>query len=124
MSQTSARAVEWLRVGQRYIDQRIDEFEKLTIRRFLVKIVGLVANGVAFAALRPVIVVIEHFFERPAINHGLIPLETIALFSFERLNRDRTKFDSLHCAPRLRSAFQDLDSIKAGILERGEKGVF
>ena len=70
------------------------------------------------------IVVIEHFFERPAINHGLIPLETIALFSFERLDCDGTKFDSLHRAPRLDSALQDSDSIKSGVLESGEKTVF
>src|SRR5207249_4738121 len=40
------------------------------------------------------------------------------------LNRDRTEFDSLHCAPRLSSAFQDLYSEKSGILESSEKTIF
>src|SRR5205823_10593847 len=35
MPQRSTRAIEWLRLGRRYIDNRIDQFEKLTIRSFL-----------------------------------------------------------------------------------------
>ena len=124
MAQCRARTIEGLRLRQRYIDNRIDELEELAIRRLLVKIVGLVANRVTPTALHPMIVVVEHFLERAAINHGLIALETFALFALERLDRDGTKLDSLHGPPRLRVAFQDLDSVKPGVLESCEKTFF
>ena len=67
------------------------------------------------------VVVVEHFFKWTAVNHGLIALETFALFAFKRLDRDGAKFNSLHSAPRLRIAFQDLNSVEPRILERSEK---
>ena len=68
-------------------------------------------------------IVVEYFLERPAINHGLVSLVTFALFSFERLDRERTKLDSLNCSPWINIAFQYLDSIKAGVLERSQKSL-
>ena len=70
------------------------------------------------------IVVIEHFFERAAINHCLISFETFALFSFERFDRNRAELDSLNRAPRSHIALQDLDSVKACVLKCGEKILF
>ena len=70
------------------------------------------------------IVVVEYFVEWPAINDGLVALETFALFSFERFDRDRAKLDPLHRAPRLRVSFQDLDPIKAGVLKGGQETIF
>src|SRR5437899_7063485 len=75
MPQGCAGAIEWLRISQRYIDNWIDELEKIAIRRLFVEIVGLVADGVTLPAFHSVIVVIQHFLERPAINYGLITLE-------------------------------------------------
>ena len=119
MPQRSTRAIEWLRLGRRYVDNRIDQFEKLTIRRLFVKIVSLVANGITLAAFHPMIVVIEHFLERTALNHGLIALETFALFPFERLDRYGTKLDPLHRPPRIEIAFENLDSVKTRPFKRG-----
>src|SRR6266566_8199235 len=95
-----------------------------TVRSFLVKVVGLVANGITLSALHPMIVVIEHFLERTAINHGLIALETFALFPFERLDRYGTKLDPLHRPPRIRIALENLDSVKPSGFESGEKTFF
>jgi len=99
MTHRCARTIERLCLVERNIDNRIDEFEELSIRRFLVEIVSLVADRVACSASHPMVVVIEHFLEWPAVNHCLIAFETFALFSFERLNRDGTKFDPLHGPP-------------------------
>ena len=74
---------------QRHIDNRIDKLKELTIRRFLVEVVSFVADRVAFAALHPMIVVIEHFLEWAAINHGLIPFEAFALFALECFDHHR-----------------------------------
>src|SRR6266487_1849179 len=84
--QRGARTIERFCFGQRYVDDWLDEFEELRIRRLLVKIVSLVANGVALATLHPMIVVIENFSEWTAINHRLITLQTFTLFSFERFD--------------------------------------
>src|SRR5437667_63793 len=111
------------RVGARKI-HRIERFAKLSVWSFLVEIVGLVANGVAPAAFHSVIVVIDHFLERPTINYRLVALETFALLSFECFDGDGTKFDSLHRAPRIDIAFENLNSVKAGLLERGQKTFF
>src|SRR6516225_1762673 len=124
MPQRSARAIERLRFLERNIANWIDELEEFSIRRFLIKVVCLIADGVTLAALHPMIVIIEDFLERPAINYGLIALETFALFSFECLDRDWAKLDSLNGAPGIGIAVQNLDSVKARILERGEKTFF
>src|SRR5438094_1578521 len=96
MPQRCTRAIERLRLAQRNIDNRIDEFEKLTIWSFLVEIVGLVANGVAPAAFHSVIVVIDHFLERPTINYRLVALETFALLSFECIDVVGKSLDVMH----------------------------
>src|SRR6266480_2022863 len=124
MPQRSTRAIEWLRLGRRYVDNRIDQFEKLTIRRLFVKIVSLVANRVTLAAFHSMIVVIKHFLERSAINHGLIALETFALFPFEHLDRYGTKLDPLHRPPRIRIALENLDSVKPSVVKSGEETFF
>src|SRR5437667_9355552 len=124
MPQRGTRTIERLCFSDRYIDNRLDEFEKLRIRRLLVKIIGLVAHGVALTALHPMIVVVENFLERPTINHRLIALEACALFAFERFDGDRTKFDTLHGSPRLRIAFEYLDSVKPSVFKSGEKTFF
>src|SRR5206468_5663782 len=118
MPQRCARAIERLRLAQRNIDKRIDKLEELAIRRFLIKIVSLVTDSVTLAALHSMVVVVEYFLERAAINYGLVPLETFALLSFERLDGNGTKLDPLHCAPRLRVPFQNLNSVKSGAFKR------
>src|SRR6266700_425893 len=80
------RTIEWLCLGRRCTDDWLNEYEGRAVGRLFVKIVSLVANGVALAALQPMIVVIENFSERTAINHRLITLETFTLFSFERFD--------------------------------------
>src|SRR5437899_5023873 len=124
MAQRSARAIEWLRLGWRHFDNRIDKFERILIRRFVVKIVSLVANRVTLATLHPMIVIIEYLLERPPINHGLIALKTFTLLPLERLDRNGTKLDSLNRPPRFRVALQNSNSVKAGVLERGDKLFF
>ena len=105
MPQCRARAIERLGLFERYIDNRINKIEELPIRRLFVEIVSLVADGITLAAFHPVIVVVEHFLERPAINHSLIALETFALLALERLNRHGAKLDPLHSAPWLCAPF-------------------
>src|SRR5207249_2028746 len=124
MPQHGARAIKRVRLGERYVRNRIDEFKELAIRRFLVEMVGLVANGVTLAALHPMVVVVEHFLERAAINYRLIALEAFALFSFEGFHRNRAKLDSLDGAPRIDVPLENLDSVKAGLLECSQKTVF
>src|SRR5258708_12054276 len=99
MPQGSARAIKRFRLVQRHIDDGIDKFEELAIRRFLVKIVSLVADCVAPAALHPMIVVIEHFLKGPAIDHGLVAFETFSLFPFVRFNSNGPKSASLTISP-------------------------
>ena len=70
------------------------------------------------------IVVVEHFLERAAIDHGLVSLETVALLSFERLDGNGAKLDPLHCVPRARVSFQNLDSVKPGVFECLKKTFF
>ncbi len=118
MPQGSARAIKRFRLVQRHIDDGIDKFEELAIRRFLVKIVSLVADCVAPAALHTMIVVIEHFLKGPAIDHGLVAFETFALLAFERFNSNGTKFDSLNSAPSISIAFENFDSIPGGFRRR------
>src|SRR5439155_5638093 len=124
MPQRSTRAIKSLRLGRRHIDNRIDQFEKFTIRSFLVKVVRLVANCVTLAAFHSMIVVIEHFLERAAVDHGLVPLETFALFPFERLECYGTKLDPLHRPPRIEIALENLDSVKTRPFKRGEQTFF
>src|SRR4029077_20840385 len=104
MAQRRPRTIERFGFAQRNLDNRIDEFEKFLIGGFAIEIVSLVANGITPAAFHPMIIVIEHFLERAAIDHGLIPFKAFALLSFERLDRDRTEFDALHGPPRFRPA--------------------
>ena len=89
---------------ERNVHNRIDELEKLPIWRLLVEIISLIANGIALAALHPVIVVIKNFLEWPAINDRLIALETFALFSLKRLDGYRSELNALHRPPWLRVA--------------------
>ena len=70
------------------------------------------------------IVVIENLFERSTVNHRLIAFETFALFAFERFDRDGTKLDSFHHAPRSDVSLENLDSVKACFFERDEKTLF
>ena len=113
MPDGSTRTIERFRLAQRHVDQRIDKFEELTIRSFLVQIVRFVANRISFAALHPVIVIIENFLEGTAVNGRLIAFETFALFSLKRLDRYGTKFNSLNRAPWIGVAFENLDAIEA-----------
>ena len=78
MPQLSARIIERLRCFERNVDNRIDKFERVAIQRFFVKIIGFIANGVAFAAFHSIIVTIEHLLEWPAIDHRLVARKTRA----------------------------------------------
>src|SRR5437870_10180518 len=79
MAECRSRTIERLCLSQRHLDDRVDEFEELAIGRFPVEIVSLVADGITLAAFHPVIVVVQDFLERPAINYSLVSLETFAL---------------------------------------------
>src|SRR5262245_61611159 len=76
------------------------------------KLKGFIANSVAFAALEAMIVIVEHLFEWTFIKDGLIPFKTGALLAFESFNRDRTKFNPLHCFPGSGFPFQEANTIK------------
>src|SRR6266480_5475428 len=112
MPQCGTRTIEWFGLIERYLDDRIDELKEGAIGDFLVKIISLITNSVALAALHPMAVVIEHFLEWPAINHCLITLKTFALFSFECLDSDGTEFDSLHGTQRLGIALENLNPVE------------
>src|SRR5262249_48458543 len=113
MPQRRARTVEGLGLGEWYVNKRIDELEKVAIRRFLVEIIGLVASSVTFATLHPVIIIIENFFEWATVDHGLIALKARTLFPLERLDRDRAKFDSVHSSHGRSTTLQVLIPEKA-----------
>lgn len=100
MTARCVRAIKRFRVRQRSIVERFDEFEKSSIGRLAIKIVGLVANGITHSAFHAVIVVVEHFLERATINDGLIALEARPLFALESLYRDGTKFNPFDRLPR------------------------
>ena len=51
---------------------RLNELEGACVRRFLVEVEGLVADGIAFAALQGMSVVVEDFLERALVNDGLV----------------------------------------------------
>src|SRR2546423_1257308 len=124
MPQRCARTIERFGLGQRKLDNWFDELEGFVVGRFPIKIIGLVANGVALAAFHSVVVVVENLLEWPAINHRLIALETFPLFSFERFDGYRAKFNSLHRSPRFRVAFSNANAIKPGGLERRHETLF
>src|SRR5437899_11631573 len=63
------------------------------------------------------VVVIQHFRERPAVNHRLVTLETLALFSLERLNGNGAKLNSLDRAPGIDIALENANAVKTGILK-------
>src|SRR5262249_13273874 len=121
MAQRSTRTVERFRLRQGNVGNRIDKLKEFTIGRFFVEVVGLVANGVTLAAFHPMIVIIQNLLERPAINHSLIALEACALFSFKCLDGDRAEFDSLHRAPWIDVALENLNAVKTRILECRQK---
>ncbi len=85
------------------------------IRRLAVEIVSLVADRVTPAAFHPVVIVIQHFLERPFVNDRLVALETWPLFSLERFDRHGAELDSFHGLPRFLVALQDLDAVKPGV---------
>jgi len=70
------------------------------------------------------IVVIEHFLERAAVDHGLIAFEAFALLSLERFDRHGTKLDPLHRSPRIEIALKNLDSVKTRPFKRGKETFF
>src|SRR5262249_61644342 len=70
------------------------------------------------------VVVIEHFLERAAINHRLVAFETFTLFSLKCLDCHRTEFDPLNRSPRIDVAFENLDSVKPRALTCSEKTFF
>ena len=70
------------------------------------------------------IVIIQHFAKRSAINHRLVTLEARTLFAFEGFDRDRPKLNSFHGLPRFLIAFEDLDSVETSIAESLEKSFF
>src|ERR1041385_1118645 len=111
------RTIERLRFVQRHFVQRLDKFEELPIWRFSIKIVSLVANSITPTALHPMVIVVEHFLERPFVNHRLVSLHARPLFSLERFDRDRAKLDSFDGLPRLLIALENLHAIES---RRGE----
>ena len=46
MTQSCAGTIKWLGFGERDIDKWIDELEKFAIRRFLVEVIGFIADGI------------------------------------------------------------------------------
>ena len=124
MAESGARAIEWFRIGHWHFDAWVDEFERLVVGRLFVELIGLVADCVPDSTDQTMPVVIENFAKRSFVNNRLIAFETGALFSFECLHRDGAEFDSTHDTPRLRVAFEDLNSIKSRFAERGEKSRF
>src|SRR5262249_51492339 len=124
MPQLSARTIERFRLFERDIDNRVDKLEELAIWRLFVEIVGLIANCITLAALHVMIVVIEHFLERPAINHRLITLETCALLSLKSFDRYRAKPAPLTRAPRTDVTSENLYSVNPRRFKCGEKTFF
>src|SRR5204863_5222624 len=83
--------------------------------RLPIKIVGLVANRITHSPLHSVVVVVQHFTKRSAIDHRLVPLKTGTLFPFEGLDCNRPKFYPCDRLPWLFVTFEDLDSVKSGV---------
>jgi len=60
-----------------------------------------VADGGPLAAFEAVAVVVEHLFERAAVDDRLVALKARALLAFVRLKGDRAELDALDRPPRL-----------------------
>src|SRR5205809_7805701 len=84
MTQLARLAGEWLGFAQRNFGARLDELEALAVGRFFVELKSFIAHGVALAALHVMAVVVEHFLEGTLVNDGLVALEAVTLFAFER----------------------------------------
>ena len=46
MTQSCAGTIKWLGFGEWDINKRIDELEKFAIRRFVVEVIGFIADGI------------------------------------------------------------------------------
>ena len=85
-----------IRLGFRQRDplERFDEFKAVAVRRLLKELKGFIAHRVALTALESVVIVVENFLKRAAVDHGLLAFEAITLFALERLDRHGTEFDA------------------------------
>src|SRR5688572_5702797 len=101
MAQCWPGAIERLRLLDWHLVPRIQKFEEVAVGGFAEQPVSLVAHGVALAAFDAVVVIVEHFLERPLVNNGLVTLEARPLPAFKSFDGDGSKFDSLDGAPRL-----------------------
>src|SRR5687767_12762395 len=124
MAKLTGLASEWLRFLQRNPGARIDELKMLPVGLLAIKLIRLVAHGIAESAFQSMAVIVQHFLEWPFVNHCLVALEAFALLALERFNRQRTKFDPVDGLPRLRVALQDARAIKAGVQKSADEILF
>ena len=117
MPQPRAAAIKRLGLVQRDGFARVKEREVRAIRLFLVELICLVADGVAFAALHAVPVIVEHFLEWTEIDDSLIFFQARPLFAFEGLDRNGTELDSFDRLPGLIIPVQDLYAVETGLGE-------
>src|SRR5262245_50436794 len=100
MPQAHSLAFKGWRGLQGHLLARIDKLERVLIWGFLQELIRLVANRIALAPLEPMSIVIQHFLERPLVDHCLLPLEARTLLALERLDRNRPELDAPDGAPR------------------------
>ena len=103
---------------------RFNKFKMLGIGRLAVELKGLLAHGNAVAPAQPMAVIVEHFAKWAAINYRLIELETVALLSFERFDRNGAKLDTLDGLPRFLVPLEQAHPIEPPVLKRFHELIF
>src|SRR6266542_6171678 len=67
---------------------------------------------------------VTDFLDRPMTDDRMLPAGPALRCAFAGLNRQGTKLNPLHNAPRRRVPFQDADAGKARVAERPQKRLF
>ena len=80
MANANAAAIKRLRLFQRNFLPRINKQEVLRVRVSSQELISLITNGIPSPSFHSLAVIIEHFFEWPAINHRIyLPLHLTCL---------------------------------------------
>src|SRR5215469_12009622 len=121
MADSVARTIKRLGIFDRSRLQRRHRDDRAGVGLGRVDEERLLAYRHRLAAHQSVAVVVFNLSPWTPINHRLIAVPARTLLALHRANGNRPKFDSLHGTPRLCVALEDLDSMKAGLLECGQE---
>src|SRR5579875_3522782 len=122
MAYAVARAIKRPRVGQRNRLKRRHCYNRAGVGLRRVDTISLLAHRHRLAAHQRVPVIVFDLAPWTAVNHGMIAVPARAFLALHGTDCDRSELDSLHGAPWLGVALDDLDTVKARLLKCGQKG--